>query len=463
MILNYIYLLQTDSGVWDIFIGRFHPLVVHLPIGFLILGFILQFLARKSGKMKTSIRIALLLGSISAWLACYIGWLLSSQGYDDDLLAQHKWLGIATAFSASLLWVMKKGWVKISNKAFTIFFFVNLVLLSLTGHVGGSLTHGEDYLTQYLPFKSKIETGDHKLITLEGQPQDSIIVFTSMIRPVLENKCFSCHGESKQNGGLKLNTYEDILAGGDTGPVFIGGNALGSELFHRVTIDPANEKYMPTKGTPMSYSEIKLLEWWINNGAEFDEKLVDFETSEAIQNILISEFDIDTRPKPRVQKLKVPPVDKAKVEALIALGFNAKVLSEKSNLLDVNYSGKSKTLNPSALKLISELSPQITWLNLSNIQLSEDNIVALNNFEVLTRLRIDNTSITDASLKQLKALPNLESISLVGNEITDTSLEHLSSFPALKRIYLWNTKVSKEGVIKFKDKLEIDTGFSFNF
>ena len=79
------------------FLGRFHPLIVHLPIGILMMAAILQLIAIKSTKFKNlldpAISITLFWGGLSSIGAVSIGWLLSLQGgYDTDTLFWHKWL-----------------------------------------------------------------------------------------------------------------------------------------------------------------------------------------------------------------------------------------------------------------------------------------------------------------------------------------------------------------------------------
>jgi hypothetical protein len=72
--------------------------------------------------------------------------------------------------------------------------------------------------------------------------------FTRDIRPVLEKRCFECHGEKKQKGGLRLDRKADILRGGDSDHApFVAGRSAESEMFKRATSDDDDEK-MPPKG-----------------------------------------------------------------------------------------------------------------------------------------------------------------------------------------------------------------------
>jgi uncharacterized membrane protein len=70
------------------FIGHLHPVIVHLPIGILLLGvFLMIYQDKNESKYDQIISLAFLLGSCSAVLACITGWLLGQSGeYDEPLL-----------------------------------------------------------------------------------------------------------------------------------------------------------------------------------------------------------------------------------------------------------------------------------------------------------------------------------------------------------------------------------------
>ena len=86
------------------FIGHFHPVLVHLPIGILLLALLLQWLSHneKYTALQPAIPIAYLAGSIAAILSCISGWLLASDGeYDETTLDLHRWMGISVAVIAA--------------------------------------------------------------------------------------------------------------------------------------------------------------------------------------------------------------------------------------------------------------------------------------------------------------------------------------------------------------------------
>jgi uncharacterized membrane protein len=93
------------------FIGRFHPLLVHLPIGFLFVAFLLEIFSRFNPyrELRHAVTFILLLGVISSGVSAVMGYFLSlGGGYEEDTLFWHQWLGIGVAVTALLAWVIKR-------------------------------------------------------------------------------------------------------------------------------------------------------------------------------------------------------------------------------------------------------------------------------------------------------------------------------------------------------------------
>src|SRR5580698_10369774 len=94
------------------FIGRLHPLLVHLPIGILLLAILLEALSMRVGytTLKPAADLSLLIGCCTALLSCCTGWLLSRTGdYDPGLVLVHQWLAISlTVISAGLYFVVRR-------------------------------------------------------------------------------------------------------------------------------------------------------------------------------------------------------------------------------------------------------------------------------------------------------------------------------------------------------------------
>jgi hypothetical protein len=91
--------------------------------------------------------------------------------------------------------------------------------------------------------------------------------FDKDIRPVLEARCFDCHGEDKQKNGLRLDTVHGILKGSDSGePLYIRGSSADSLLVRMVTSDDPKHM-MPPKGERLAPEQVAAIRAWIDAGA----------------------------------------------------------------------------------------------------------------------------------------------------------------------------------------------------
>ena len=91
--------------------------------------------------------------------------------------------------------------------------------------------------------------------------------FTADIRPIMERRCWSCHGEEQQRSGLDLRTREGALTGGVRGPAIVPGRADESRLYRQIA--GLEEPNMPMEG-PLTPAEIAAVRDWINDGAHWD-------------------------------------------------------------------------------------------------------------------------------------------------------------------------------------------------
>ena len=90
--------------------------------------------------------------------------------------------------------------------------------------------------------------------------------FEKTVRPLLIERCVSCHGPQKQKGGLRLDTAEGLVNGGDSGPVVVAGKPDESSLIRAVRY--ADDLKMPPKGR-LSDAEVAALTDWVRSGAEW--------------------------------------------------------------------------------------------------------------------------------------------------------------------------------------------------
>jgi uncharacterized membrane protein len=421
------------------FIGRFHPLWVHLPIGFLIIAVLLKgyVVLGKKPFLAEAVNFTLLVGTISALIAALLGFLLSrSGGYEGDLLDIHLVAGWSTVLISGIAFWLNKNEHRFSKKLNYSVLGSLIIVLSITGHFGGSLTHGEDYLTAYAPFGGKQEESTVRLLASMNQAE----VFTDVIQPVFRDKCQSCHRPGKSKGDLNMTSYEALLKGGENGPVVIPGNIENSELIRRITLPKDHDDFMPAEGKkPLSEEEIQLLTWWIEKG-NADPKI----------SIMEADAELIEWAKPRLtilgdEKEFLSRIDTATINRLESMGFRIRILSHETGALDVmlpieSAKGKSTEL----LNALLSIKDNIYWLSLSGAGIQDSDMTFVAQFSNIRRLRIENNPISDAGISDLINLSHLNVLNLNGTRISASGLRSIAEIKSLKSLYLWNTAIKPQ-------------------
>lgn len=474
-----IVLQANTPSDWVMFFGHFHPVVVHLPIGMLMIAAILEIISRKKelDSLQPAIAPILLVGTLTAIISCLFGYLLSSSGeYNEETLFWHQWMGIAVAFISFLSWYMKVNWQQdpIMKKAYLPSLYLMVFLLTATGHLGGNMTHGEDYLYANTPepFRSLFGLPARTNGGIAKKKIENIneaLVYQDIVAPVMEQKCWSCHNANKIKGGLRMDKQELLMKGGENGAIIKANDATNSELIKRLLLPEEDEHHMPPKGkTPLTEQEISLLHWWIQNGAAFDKKVAQLKPDEKVKAFLAS---LETGGATQTQSTgeSISPVFNEKVAAasdvdiqkLTALNVIVMPVASGQNFLEANFVN-ARSFDDAQINLLSNLSEQIIWLKLGSTKITDKSLTELVKLKHLTRLHLEHTAITDAGLTQLQDLKYLEYLNLFDTKISDAGIQSLAKLKSLKKLYCWQSKVTKAGVEALKKALpnvEIDTGW----
>ncbi|MBC7569229.1 MAG: hypothetical protein H7319_05790 [Spirosoma sp.] len=448
------------------FFGRLHPLVVHLPIGFLVLAALLDWASYwpTYKSVRAAVPLALGAGAASAVVACGLGWLLSTTGdYAPALLDNHKYSGLALAGVAVLLYALitpaVRAYVALPKKVFSGAFVAVLGLMSYAGHQGGNLTHGSDYLS----LSVLTETQRPKPTSLE-----QVFVFEDVVQPMLTRRCGQCHQDGKLKGKLRMNTHADLLKGGKHGPAIVAGNLTKSELYRRVTLDPAHKEFMPTDGkTALTRNEVALLKWWIEKAAAADNtKLTAVKGSEAVQPMVAGLLGLSGSTDAVVQEAgndahppnpAIPMTgDTARITAARSQGFVIRIMNHKPLMLDVTW--PKKTGQPVVdLAVLTPLAKHIIWLNLSDLNLTDSQLKAVTQYSNLEKLRVEKNPISNEFLRSIAGLSYLQALNVYGTHITSAGLTALKDMKRLEKIYAWQTTITASDVQRvFKDSSNVE-------
>jgi uncharacterized membrane protein len=453
-----------ESSVPDfiLFLGRFHPLVVHLPIGFLIFAFLLEIYGRwhKNPALSMAISLALLAGAISALVASVLGYMLSLSGdYEEAMLDTHFWLGIATTVVAFFAWAIRTGkldipklnGVKPNVATLTLVF----LLVGITGHYGGNLTHGSDYLVKYAPFGRK-----EKVVLPPIDKLEEAAVYDYLVNPILEAKCTSCHNSKKKKGGLSFQDTLAIKKGGKNGEAYIAGNIAKSEMIRRVMLNPHHEDYMPPEGkTPLTDEEKSILSFWIEQGnADFKTKLGDLATPDGITSIASTMLGLeDATGRSGIPLPKVPQLSGEVLGEMVDAGFKLRELVYESGLYEVVLPPKSVItssegeLDMKMEKLLS-IKDNILWLSLKDNKVQDKHLKTISQFINLKKLEIEKNPITDLGIAEIIGIQSIMGLNLYGTNITASSFESFVKMKGLKRVYVWGTTITEDEVAHFRVK-----------
>jgi len=442
------------------FIGRLHPALVHLPVGILVLAFLLQCIGYKdkTGAYHKALVVVLGIGAITAVISCISGFVLSKHDdYDPDLVGWHQWMGITTAIVCIAAYFLYRGNTLVRFKWPAMIALV--VLISITGHMGGTLTHGEGYLTGPL-------MGGGNGITTEQKPIANVqeaMVYDSVIQPMLQRKCYSCHNANKRKGGLRMDQPDLLMLGGKNGKIIVNGNAAESEMIKRILLPKEEEHHMPPKEKPqLTENEIALLHWWISSGAAFNKKVKELPQPATVQPALaaLQQPKQSSQSVSDVPKEEIGAADEAAIKKLTDKGVIVLPVAQNSHYLMANFVS-ARAITNKDLELLAPLKKQLIWLKLGSMPINDSAMEAIGKCTNLTRLQLEYTGITDAGLGKLNNCKQLHYLNLVGTKVTAKGVMALNGIKELQSLYVYQTSVTAADTAALRKvfpKAQIDLG-----
>jgi hypothetical protein len=144
--------IKPDSTLYKSikYAGKFHLMVLHFPIAFLLAGALVQWseVIRKKG--GSAVPILLWFGAIAAVATATLGWMYAYDsvyfGDDANLLFWHRWLGTSTAAVALIVLSLRK---KLGPKSLAVALTLCAGLVATAAHFGASLSYGSNFLLKF--------------------------------------------------------------------------------------------------------------------------------------------------------------------------------------------------------------------------------------------------------------------------------------------------------------------------
>lgn len=339
---------EGDAASMVLFFGRFHPILLHLPVGALGLLCLMELAClTRSGenKLGPAALLTLWVGSAGSVLAVLAGIMLSREGgYEGGNFTLHQTLALIGTSGVLLALVIRIYAMGQANRelmhAYRAVYFLSFGLMGLGAHFGGNMSHGSKFLTEHAPepiksqmigmekwmlgFVEKPKAKEDAPVALPApapvtKPAPAVVtppttsgtapapapvapavatggeklVFQHVILPIFEAKCNKCHNEEKSKGDLRMDTFEMVMKGGENGAEkknnIVPGKPDESLTIQSIISPVDDDSHMPPEGKDqLTPAEVAAIRHWVQAGASPTQKLSEAqfppEAKEALPN-----------------------------------------------------------------------------------------------------------------------------------------------------------------------------------
>jgi uncharacterized membrane protein len=497
------------------FIGRLHPLVLHLPIGLLLGALLLELLVARGKLARSGYAVYLWFAALSACVTATSGWLLGHSGdYGGETVEWHERLGIGVAATALVAALVHdaSGRSRVRITLQRVFLVVACVLMIPAGHLGSELTHGASWLAwpereraaESTPPPPQAETeregepapGTGEITPAGGDARPPIVAdapslaepapaaepapgvppgltFAADVAPILAARCTNCHGESKRKGKLRLDSHAALLAGGDSGPALVPGDAVASLFLVRATLPLEHEDHMPPEGKPQpTAEELDVLARWVAAGAPAGPGETD-PAGDAGDVRIDAQGDggADAENEPANEPANetgaahpASPPSVADADALAALDralVHHETARGDGGGLAVDVAAVAGAFDDAAFeRLLAPLGAEVVELSLARSAITDATLARLAAFPRLARLDLRATGVTTAGLAALAGHPALAELVLARTRLDDGAAVALAGLPRLARVVLWDAGVGPDALAELRARpgLTVEAG-----
>lgn len=465
------------------FLGRLHVLLLHLPIGILLLAVVLEIVSRQERfrYLQAAVGFVWAAGALSAIGTVALGYMHASEGgFAGDALSAHRLAGTSLAALACLIWLTRAKAGGFYGKAWSAGSVGVIALLVVTGHFGGNLTHGDTYLAEYAPPPLRGLLG-HENAATAARPKpaslESADIYLDVVAPSLQQRCATCHNENKRKGEFSVASYAELMKGGKEGAVIVAGKPEASDLIRRINLDPAHKDFMPKDGkTPLTAEQGAAIAWWVSVGAPQTGAIATLkptpEAQAAVASVLgfggadVHQTSSEGGPSQVASGTVVAPpglgpADAEAVNALESNGFVVRPIAKDNPLVQVDYTAH-RTITDADMAALAKIGPQIYALNLRAAGLVDKQLETIGEFENLAHLRLEMNPITDAGVAQFQSLGKLAYLNLYGTKLSDKGVAQLSKLESLHDLFVWQTGITTAGIAELKRSradLNVNGGF----
>ncbi|HCR30496.1 MAG TPA: hypothetical protein DIV79_10810 [Opitutae bacterium] len=268
--------------------------------------------------------------------------------------------------------------------------------------------------------------------------------YHTVIEPILKEKCYQCHGEDKVKGGLRLDSPDSIMSGGDGGEVLVPGAPIDSLLYLMTTYPEDDPDYMPQKGEGLSQAEQALLKDWIEVGAYFGEGF----KHEAKPSVGKKYSDTGSKGTYKIVGEAVLIVTK-----LQEIGVLVDTVNHDAKRFELAYTYAEFSAGSFDFSEAVQLGSELVKLSLARTDVANDDLKKLKQLSSIEYLDLSRTRVGDEGVTHLAELPKLSYLNLRDTNVSDGSIEQLARMTNLEQLYLWGSQFTRSGVLALQERL----------
>lgn len=266
-----------NGPYWEVF-GRLHIVLLHFPIALIIAALFIEVAslpARRRGVIPADAETprpirtgrpaspaaaaCLSIGAIGAALSAWTGWMFAAHEFPaDSAVTLHRWFGIAAAAIALIAAAFALAALRgRATRMYRGILVLAAAIVGFTGHLGGELVHGENFLFSPLGTPSP-DPAPQPAPEVPPAVPAAALTFEADVLPILATHCTRCHGDQRQRGGVRLDSAEAIA------DVITPGDASGSLLIEVLLLSPDDDRHMPKNEESLDPASIDVLREWID-------------------------------------------------------------------------------------------------------------------------------------------------------------------------------------------------------
>jgi hypothetical protein len=264
--------------------------------------------------------------------------------------------------------------------------------------------------------------------------------YAERVAPILERHCSVCHGAEKQKAKLRLDSFERVMRGSDTGVVVKPGDVKGSELFRRISLPHDDDEVMPSDGKPLlSADDIKIIELWIAAGASATKVVAEFPTAPAPKAAAPKAMPLAPDWHPRAAEI-----------AALENSTGLKLLPRSQLATDglvVRTASAPGRCDDEALAKLAPIGPFIVEAELARTKVTDSGLKSLSGWINLRRLDLTQTSVSSLGMAELTGLKNLETLNLTDTAVDEAGVDRVKALPALRQVWSFGTMAAEAAAL----------------